>query len=86
MSAAARGAQSGIRLYSSNSTWDSVDENVEFKHKSVAGVASWRITRIDTPSPQSPQAILGMFRSKIERCGGIKSQDSPGGVIVGSKN
>ncbi len=78
------GDQRGIRLHSSTCAWDSLDDNVDFERRSVAGLAFWKVKRLIVPAVDSPQAILRIFRHRIEHCRGIQSQDYPSGIEVGS--
>jgi hypothetical protein len=62
--------------------WRSVDETVGFERKSLLGFSSWVITGLTTPTANSPQSLLTMFKDQVEHCGRIKSQDYPGGIRV----
>jgi hypothetical protein len=78
------GGNTGVRLNPNSCAWGSLDENVSFERKFKAGFASWKFTRLVIPAPNSPQAILQMFRGKVEHCGGIQSHDYPSGIKVES--
>lgn len=78
------GNQTGIRLYSNNCGWNSLDDNVDFERRSLLGFSFWKISRLIVPAADSPQAILRMFKSKVERCRSIQSQDYPSGIEVGN--
>lgn len=67
----------------SSCTWNSVDRNVEFAQKAALGFKSWKITRLDVPSANSPQAILRTYKDKIENVRGIKIADYPDGMTIG---
>jgi hypothetical protein len=72
----------GIVITPTNFAWESIDENVEFEREPRSLFASWRITRLKVPAPDSPQRILQMYKGRLERCHGIKCYDFPDGVNV----
>lgn len=76
------GGVPGIRLSLDSCSWRSVDNNIEFAHKTVAGFTSWRITRLIVPTVNSPQAILRRFKHDVENARGIKWADYPNGIDV----
>jgi hypothetical protein len=77
------GGNFGFIIPTRSCSWRSSDENVEFERKSSVGFESWRITRVTMPTPNCPQAILAMFKDKIEHCRRIESQEHPSGIGVG---
>ena len=77
------GAQAGIRLALNACSWNSLDEAVDFVHRRLAGITTWRITRLSVAAPNSPQAILRMFKSAIEGSSRrVTSLDYPQGIAV----
>lgn len=77
------GGQTGLRLSLDPCSWDSLDVAVDFVHKRLAGLATWRITRLLVATPNSPQVVLRMFRSTVEdRRGKVTSCDYPHGMNV----
>jgi len=78
------GERTGIRLHSSTCVWDSLDTNVDFERRSVAGFAFWKVTRLIVPAANSPQAILRIFQRRVEQCRRIQCQDYPSGIEVGN--
>lgn len=77
------GGQVGIRMSQSKCSWDSVDGAIEFERKSVVGFDSWKITRLTVSNGNSSEAIVRMFRDKIEsRTCKIESYDYPNGIAI----
>jgi hypothetical protein len=76
------GEQIGSPIVSRRFSWSSVDTNIDFDRKSLVGFTYWRISRVNVPSDDSPQAIVRMFKRKIEQCKSIKSEDYPDGIGI----
>jgi hypothetical protein len=76
------GGNIGSPLVSDSCSWNSIDPRVEFEKKSFGGFSSWSILRMDVPTDNSPQAILRMYKEKVERCKSIESADYPDGIGI----
>ena len=76
------GGQTGVTVLSSNCKWTICDEDVDFEKKSIGGFERWRITRLVVPGATSPQAILQMFKAKIEHCRKIRTGDCTNRPLV----
>jgi hypothetical protein len=76
------GGNIGSPLISDSCSWNSIDLRVEFEKKSYCGFSSWKILLVDVPTDNSPQAIVRMYKEKVERSKSIESADYPDGIGI----